>query len=72
MKLTVKECQLISRMANRVKNGNITTHRSWFNAQCKDIGLDVDKQIMKLASNKLISRSSNKNFWPVTILIYRD
>lgn len=72
MKLTVKECILISRMASRVKNGNTTTHRSWFNNQCKDIGLDTDKQIMKLASNKLIARCSNKSFWPVTISIYKD
>lgn len=71
--LTVKEVELISRMAKRAKNGTITTHRSWFIKQCSNIGIsDGEAVIGKLASYKLIKRSSNKNFWPVTISIYKD
>lgn len=69
--LNTKEVKLLSRMASRVTRGNVTTHKDWFDEQCDDIGLNVDDAVKKLANMRLIHRSSRKNFWPVSIMIYK-
>ena len=71
MKLTVSEVELISMMSNRVKARKITTHKEWFECNCASLNLDFNKMMTKLLNNKLITRSSKGNLWPVSIMISR-
>lgn len=72
MKLSVNEVRLINRMSGRVVRGKVTTHKDWFESACDELELDFVHTMSKLLNNKLVTRCSKSNLFPVSIMIYRD
>lgn len=70
--LTTKKVELLCRLSNRSKRGVVTTHKDWFEHQCKLLNLDFESTMSWLLQNKVVLRQSRNNRYPVTINIYKE
>lgn len=70
--LTTSRIKLLTRLSNRVKRGTITTHEEWFELQCKELKLDIDKTMTWLLNSGIVCRNTRKSLYPVVITIYKD
>lgn len=72
LNLTTSRIKLLARLCNRVKRGTVTTHQEWFEFQCQELKLDMDKTMTWLLNSGIVRRSTRKYLYPVIITIYKD
>ena len=61
--------EMVTMLKNRNRRGTNTTHKDWFESQCKRLGLPFEDTVQKLKSQCFIKKLSRNKPFPVCILI---
>ena len=60
--------KLKSMINNRIMHGKNTTHKDWFEIQCKNLNLDLEKTSQRLRTAGIIRKLSSNKAWPVCLI----